>query len=33
MDARAHLQTLVGQTIHTIGQGRPNRILEVSGNT
>ena len=31
MDARAHLQTLVGKTIHTIGQGRPNRIVEVSG--
>ncbi len=31
VDARAHLNTLVGQTIHTIGQGRPNRILAVDG--
>ncbi|MGH3266058.1 MAG: hypothetical protein ACRDNS_29155 [Trebonia sp.] len=31
MDARAHLNTLVGKSIHTIGQGRPNRILAVDG--
>ena len=29
MDARAYLNTLVGKTIHTIGQGRPNRIVAV----
>jgi hypothetical protein len=31
MDASAHLSTLVGTTIHTIGQGRPNRIVAVDG--
>lgn len=31
MDARAHLNALVGNTIHTIGQGRPNRIVAVDG--
>lgn len=31
MDARSHLTTLVGTTIHTIGQGRPNRIVAVDG--
>lgn len=31
MDAKAHLRTLVGTTIHTIGHGRPNRILAIDG--
>lgn len=31
MDARAHLNTLVGKSIHTIGQGRPNRIVTLDG--
>ncbi len=31
VDARAHLNTLVGKTIHTIGQGQQNRILAVDG--
>ena len=31
MDARAHLNALVGKTIHTIGQGGPNRIVAVDG--
>ena len=31
VDARAHLNTLVGKTIHTIGQGRPNRIVAIDG--
>lgn len=31
MDARAHLNTLVGKTIHTVAQGRPNRIVAIDG--
>lgn len=31
MDARAHLNTLVGKSIHAIGQGRPNRIVTLDG--
>jgi hypothetical protein len=31
VDARAHLNKLVGKTIHTIGQGRPNRIVAIEG--
>jgi len=30
-DARAHLNSLVGTTIHTVGQDRPNRILALDG--
>jgi hypothetical protein len=31
MDARAHLSTLVGKSIHAIGQSRPNRIVTLDG--
>lgn len=31
MDARAHPAGLVGKTIHTIGQEKPNRILAIGG--
>jgi hypothetical protein len=31
MDARKHLEALVGRTIHTIGRDRPNRILRIEG--
>jgi|ERR1035438_4582140 hypothetical protein len=31
MDARAHLNTLMGKSIHTIGQSRPNRIVTLDG--
>ena len=32
MDARAHLRTLLGRTISTIGQRQPNRIVEIDRN-
>lgn len=32
MDARKHLTGLLGQTIYTLGQRRPNRILAIDGN-
>ena len=32
IDARAHLETLVGRTIQTLTAGRPNRILTISGD-
>ena len=31
MNALVRLNALVGKTIHTIGQGRPNRIVAVDG--
>jgi hypothetical protein len=33
MDARQHLKGLRGQTIYTLAQGRPNRILAIEGDT
>ena len=32
MDARAHLTGLVGETIYTLAQRRPNRILAIEGD-
>lgn len=33
MDARTHLTGLSGQTIYTLSQRRPNRILALEGDT
>jgi hypothetical protein len=32
IDARAHLQTLVGEEIRTLSEQRPNRILRIEGD-
>jgi hypothetical protein len=32
MDARRHLTGLLGETVYTLGQRRPNRILAIEGN-
>jgi len=31
IDARAHLESLVGEEIHTLTNRRPNRILRIEG--
>ena len=33
MDARQHLKDLQGQTIYTLAQRRPNRILAIEGDS
>ena len=32
IDARSHLQTLIGQEIRTLTSGKPNRILRIDGS-
>jgi hypothetical protein len=32
IDARAHLQGLVGQEIETLTNGSPNRVMRIEGN-
>jgi hypothetical protein len=32
IDARAHLQTLIGREVRTLASGRPNRILRIEGD-